>query len=274
MRGTALEPGTIENILDNIDTIVNPTYATPAPKNDAGRGSGRQLGPRGLPNRTGRQSGSPPGGGNQFSSQGGVPFATGGPISQGGSSPPTQNRYGFDRAAQAGQVNPPLWRPQAQGAMDHQIPRLVQIFVIKTKGRRSETKTNEDRAQSPVPEVSLPQPPPPVADQVDDLVYVPPSPTFSMPSPVYSEVEEEKASDTESDSGSGCMFPGRCAQHPAEQPPPKVDLGPGRKSQNPTHPKPIVPTTSPHTAMRVQGMVTTPRAATAKDNSYEVIELE
>ena len=248
LREADMPPGTIENVLDVVDSLVNPSYATPATK--AGvpeRGSGRSPGTRGPVNRTGRRSGFPLDGVNSYSAQGGFPFAPGGPISLGGSSPPNLGVYGFHTAnqmQQAGQAASLPWRGQTPGQVDRQTPRLVQIFIIDSSKGPGVTSAPlaapplGERAQGP----TLPVPPPSVSsptekDRVEDPILPPPSPGYSEPNPVYLDLGEGKESETESDSGSGCQFPGECSQHPTQQ-------------HNPPE-----PSTSPHTPMRAQGLV-------------------
>ncbi len=92
------------------------------------------------------------------------------------------------------------------------------------------------------------------SDQIGNLVDKPPTPIDSESNPVHSDGDEEKLSDTESDSGLTCAFPGQCSAHPTQPPTESVN--------------------GPNTAVRVQGLVTTTRAPTTITRTYEVIELE
>ena len=187
LREADMPPGTIENVLDVVDSMVNPSYATPATR--AGgpeRGSGRSPGTRGPVNRTGRRSGFPLDGVNSYSAQGGFPFAPGGPISLGGSSPPNPGVYGFHTAnqmQQAGQAASLPWRGQTPGQVDRQTPRLVQIFIIDSSKGPGVTSAPlaapllGERAQGPTPPVPPPSVPSPTEkDRVEDPILPPPSP--------------------------------------------------------------------------------------------------
>ena len=178
LRDADLPTATIENCLDAIDTIVNPTYTLPSivEGTNSGRGSGKSMGNRGAASRKGRHTGFPQDGASTYSPQGGFPYATGGQMSLGGSPPPNLNGYGFQQGPsqhmQTAQTAPQTWRNPSPGPADRQ-PRCVLGRFQKNKVASNPT----DQAQGP----ATPNPPQPLPSE-EGLSGLPPLCPSQLPS--------------------------------------------------------------------------------------------
>ena len=249
MTDASVSAATIEACLDGVDTLVNPTYTTPSPKE--GAGSGKSPARSGLANRTARRSDFPQGGGNQFSRQGGFPFAQDGQMSLDGSSQASLGNYGFPQGTT--QSGPQPWR---QGSTERQVPRsLARTSRSRAKNGKFTTTPKKDTAQGP----SSSTPPSPTLQhqevgRVEDLPLSPPH------SPVYSDGGEDdtKGQDeaTESDSGVPRTAPVVCCVH---------------TPHHPTHPE---PTSSSHAVMRAQGMVSSTSTPTTFTRNFDTIIID